>query len=77
MTTFIATWTDRRTPQTITLPSSEVKTVQYMRDGLVLFVDGDSASYERLDNFSAIISLNESWEEVKEAVAEYWQRARD
>lgn len=74
MTTFKATWTDRSRPTTITLPSGEVKTVKYMRDGLILFTDNSSASYERLDVFSAIIALNESWEEAKGAVADYWSR---
>lgn len=75
MTTFTATWTDRSRPTTITLPSGEIKTVQYMKSGFILFMDGDSASYERLNQFSAIISLNESWEEVLEARADYMDRA--
>ncbi len=75
MNTFTATWTERRTPATITFPSGEVKTVEYMRDGLILFTDGDSANYKRLGDFSAEITLNESWEQVQATLDAYKKKA--
>ena len=50
-TTFPVKWTGNRNPKTITTPSGKELTVQYMRDGFILFHDRTTGSYVRtLDN---------------------------
>ena len=40
-------WNGNRNPPTITLPGGKELTVQYMRDGFILFSDTTTATYVR------------------------------
>jgi len=40
-------WTGNRTPEFVIFPSNKKSKVSYMRDGIILFEDGNSGSYQR------------------------------
>jgi hypothetical protein len=68
---FKYTWQDYRVPKTVTLPDGNIETVQYMRDGICLFVSHRSATYERIGDHEAEFTMIESFGQAKEAVANY------
>lgn len=40
-------WAGNRTPEFVIFPSGKKSKVSYMRDGIILFEDGNSGSYQR------------------------------
>lgn len=40
-------WTGNRTPDFVNFPSGKKVKVEYMRDNIILFEDGNSGSYQR------------------------------
>jgi hypothetical protein len=68
---FKFTWQGSRVPKEVTLPNGTVETVQYMRDGICLFMSQHNATYERLGDHEAEFTTIESFEQAKEAVANY------
>ena len=77
MTSFNFAWVaGKRTPDTVILPDGTVKTVAYMRDGLILFTDNTSASYERMGDYEATMTLNETFEQTLDTLANYLENNR-
>lgn len=65
---FTAKWEGKRTPTVVEFPDGTKRTVNYMRDGLILFKDNFSCGYERKGEFEAEINIPESHDEVKEII---------
>lgn len=75
---FVCTWNEnRRTPASVTLPDGRVWEVSYMRDGLCLFKNGRSATYERKGEREVLFNLIVTFEQVKEAAEDYMARRSD
>ena len=68
---FKSTWQGSRVPKEVTLPDETVETVQYMRDGICLFMSQHNATYERIGDHEAEFTMIESYGQAKEAVANY------
>lgn len=75
-TIFKVTWQGSRVPKEVTLPDGTVETVQYMRDGICLFMSQRSATYERLGDHEAEFTMIESFEQADEAVKTYQSAQR-
>lgn len=72
---FTANWESKRTPTTIKFPDGTERTVNYFRDGIIIFTDNFSCGYERKGNFEAEINVPESNDELKKIVTDYWSKA--
>ncbi len=48
--TFVTEWTGSRVPKTVTFPNGLEKTVNHMRDGVLIFSDETTALYTRLQD---------------------------
>lgn len=64
----------KRVPDSVEFPDGTIKDVQYMRDGLCLFVGGDSTSYERTTDNSATFIIVETFEQAMEEALAYRNR---
>lgn len=77
---FKYTWKGtRRVPQTITFPDETVHEVQYMRDGIILFCDGKSCTYQRVnDSYRNEIEITtlDTFEQIKDASSVYIARVK-
>lgn len=76
MNEFTVEWDNtRRVPESITFPGGEIRKVKYMRDGLILFVDGKAgATYERISSNSAVIKPIANRAEAVEEALNYQDR---
>ena len=68
---FIFSWQGSRVPKEVTLPDGSVEVVQYMRDGICLFMSRSNATYERLGDREAEFTMIESYEQAKAAASDY------
>ena len=69
---FTFEWTGTRVPKQVVFPDGSVETTQYMRDGLIMFISGKSAGYERIDpNYSAKFIIHNTFEDKKNTLDSY------
>ncbi len=67
---------NRKTLQEVIFPDGSKRTVQYMRDGLILFTSGPGATYERVGDNEVVITPVASYEGAVASARAYLSRVR-